>query len=356
MTLPSRRGRPRPTRSRAGPPLEIEGRRRVSGFVAFPGILRGLDVDPEPVLRCAGIAPTALDDPDAMIAYAQIGALFGCAALATGMEHVGLYGGAGWRLEHLGLVGQLVRNSGNFGDAMQSAVLNHWLNGAGGAPFMFRSEALVEIGYALYATGVPHSDHVYDAALAAWTTLIRELCGSGWAPSQVFLPRSRPASTAPYQRLFGVPVTFNSEYAALRFPAALLAAPVAGADPVRLASLGQDLTAIGPEPIAPRSHRLVRIMLARGDTKAESLAATLSLSRRTLDRRLKAHDLSFQTVLDGVRYEAARQLLEISSVDIGSIARALGYTEPSPFTRAFRRWSGQTPSEWRRHRKRSRRS
>ena len=356
MTPPKRRGRPRPAGRVAGPPLEIEGLRSVGGLVQFPATLRHLGADPEGVLRCAGLRANALDDPGASISYAQVGALFGCAELATGLAHIGLLSGAGWRLDHLGIVGQLVRNSDTFGDAMQSVVLHHWLNGAGAAPFMFRADSLVEIGYALYATGVPHGDHVYDAALAAWITMIRQLLGPGWAPSQVFLPRSRPANTAPYQRLFGVPVTFNSDYAALRFPSAQLAAPIAGADPGRLATLGRALTAIGPEPIAPRSHRLVRIMLARGDTTAESLAATLSLSRRTLDRRLKAQDLSFQAVLDGVRYEAARQLLEISSVDIGSIARALGYTEPSPFTRAFKRWSGQTPSAWRRSRRQPRRA
>jgi AraC-like DNA-binding protein len=335
----------------------IEGTRRVAGLEGVPKLLRRLGADPAAVLRCAGLPPTALDDPDAAISYAQIGALLGCAALATGLEHIGLLTGAGWQLDHLGLVGQLVRNSPTFGDALQSAVLHHWLNGAGGAPFLFRAGSTVEIGYALYATGVPHSDHVYDAALSAWFALLRELRGgASWVPSQVLLPRSRPANVAPYLRTFGAPVTFDSDYAALRFPASQLTERLAGADPRRLVALGQTLTAIGPEPIAPRSHRLVRIMLARGDTKAESLAATLSLSRRTLDRRLKAHDLSFQAVLDGVRYEAAQQLLEISNVDIGSVARALGYTEPSPFTRAFRRWSGQTPSEWRRHRRSSRRA
>ena len=339
-----------------GPPLEIEGRRRVGGLVEFPATLRGLGADPDAVLRCAGLPSNALDDPGTVVSYAQVGALFGCAALATGIDHVGLLSGAGWRLDHLGILGQLVRNSETFGDAMQSVVLHHWLNGAGAAPFLFRADSLVEIGYAVYATGVPHSDHVYDAALAAWLTMIREICGSSWVPSQVFLPRSRPANPAPYQRLFGAPVTFNSDHAALRFPASQLAAPLAGADRERRTLLGPTLTAIGPEPIAPRSHRLVRIMLARGDTTAEALAATLSLSRRTLDRRLKAQDLSFQTVLDAVRYEVARQLLEISSIDIGSIARALGYAEPSPFTRAFKRWSGQTPSEWRRRRRKSPRS
>ncbi len=356
MSPPTRRSLSRRINGHAAPPLVIDGSRRVAGLAEVPALLRRHGADPAAVLRCAGLPQDALDDPDALVTYARIGALLGCAALATGLEHIGLLTGAEWRLKHLGIVGQLVRNSETFGEALQSAVLHHWLNGAGGAPFLFQTGSTVEIGYALYETGVPHSDHVYDAALSAWLTMIRDFRGARWAPSQVFLPRSRPANTVPYVRTFGAPVTFDSEYAALRFPASQLAERLTGGDAGRLEALGQTLTALGPEPIAPRSHRLVRIMLARGDTRAESLAATLSLSRRTLDRRLKAHDLSFQAVLDGVRYEAARQLLEISNVDIGSIARALGYTEPSPFTRAFKRWSGQTPSEWRRHRRSSRRA
>ena len=313
MAPPNRRGRTRRTPNPKTPPLVIEGSRRVSGFTEIPTLLRRLGADPEAVLRCAGLPPRALDDPGASMSYASIGALFGCATLATGIEHFGLLSGCAWRLDHIGIVGQLVRNSQTFGDALQSAVLHHWLNGAGGAPFLFRAGPKVEIGYALYESGIAHSDHVYDAALSAWLMMIREVRGPGWVPSQVFLPRSRPANLAPYQRTFGAPISFNSDYAALRFPASQLAERLEGADP-------------------------------------ERLAATLSLSRRTLDRRLKAHDLSFQAVLDGVRFETVCQLLEISNVGISSIARTLGYAEPSPFTRAFKRWSGLTPSELRRRR------
>jgi AraC-like DNA-binding protein len=124
----------------------------------------------------------------------------------------------------------------------------------------------------------------------------------------------------------------------------------------RIVALGRAASALGPEPILPRSHRMVRVLLARGDTTADCLAATLSLNRRTLDRRLEAHDVSFQAILDGVRFEAARQLLEISNIGISEIAATLGYAEPSPFTRAFKRWSGHTPSEWRRRQRQARRA
>jgi AraC-like DNA-binding protein len=324
--------------------------------VEIPRLLRRLGADPDAVLRCAGFAPGALDHPGNAISYGEIGALFGCAALATGCEHLGLLTGSAWRLDHLGLVGQLVRHSHTLGDALQSAVLHHWLNGDGAAAFLFREGSFAEFGYALYATGVNHSDHIYDLAIAAHLAMIRELCGAAWTPSQVFLPRSRPADPSPYERVFGSPVTFDSDHAAMRFPADRLAQRLPHSDLGRFAALDRAASALGPEPIVPRSHRMVRILLARGDTTADCLAATLSLNRRTLDRRLKTHDISFQAILDGVRFEVARQLLEISNVGISEIASTLGYAEPSPFTRAFKRWSGHTPSEWRLRQASARRS
>ena len=354
--MPPRGGRPRSTRNRSGAPPIIEGTRRASGFTEIPRLLRSLGADPDAVLRCAGLPSGALDNPDNAIPVARIGALYGCAALATGCEHFGLLTGAAWRLDHVGLVGQLVRHSETLGDALQSVVLHHWLNGDGAAAFLFRKGTLAEFGYTIYATGVSHSDHIYDVAIAAQLTMMRELCGAAWTPSQVFLPRSRPADPSPYQRLFGSPVTFDSDHAAMRFPAERLAEKLPYRDLGRLVALDRAASELGPEPILPRSHRMVRVLLARGGTTADCLAATLSLNRRTLDRRLKAHDVSFQAILDGVRFEVARQLLEISNVGISEIAATLGYAEPSPFTRAFKRWSGYTPSEWRRRQAQARRS
>jgi AraC-like DNA-binding protein len=76
-----------------------------------------------------------------------------------------------------------------------------------------------------------------------------------------------------------------------------------------------------------------------------AVAARLFMSERTLKRRLEALGTSFRALLDGVRYDDARRMLKNPDLDIQQIAVALGYTDPPSFTRAFRRWSGQTPSE-----------
>ena len=68
---------------------------------------------------------------------------------------------------------------------------------------------------------------------------------------------------------------------------------------------------------------------------------------RTLNRRLNASGIGFQQLLEETRFEIARQMLEYSAAEIGQISETLGYAAPGVFTRAFRRWSGTTPAEWR---------
>jgi len=74
----------------------------------------------------------------------------------------------------------------------------------------------------------------------------------------------------------------------------------------------------------------------------------MALARRTFNRRLSQYGTTYQQVLEAVRVEAAQQLLRETALSIGDIAGALGYTEPSAFVRAFRRWMSTPPGAWRR--------
>ena len=71
------------------------------------------------------------------------------------------------------------------------------------------------------------------------------------------------------------------------------------------------------------------------------------MNRRTLNRHLNVLGTHFQKVVDEIRFEIARQLLEDSAMEILQIALFLGYSNASAFTRAFRRWSSTTPAHWR---------
>jgi AraC-like DNA-binding protein len=94
-------------------------------------------------------------------------------------------------------------------------------------------------------------------------------------------------------------------------------------------------------------QRALRNRVVGGSCSASDVAEVLSIHRRTLNRCLRREGTTFRAVLDRVRFEAARDLLRDERREIDEVARALGYAEPSAFTRAFRRWAGVPPSRWR---------
>lgn len=103
-------------------------------------------------------------------------------------------------------------------------------------------------------------------------------------------------------------------------------------------------------------RRVLRTELLRDSCSATTVARLFSMHRRTLHRHLRTEGLAFRQVANEVRYEIACELLENTDMTLSQVAAALQYSELSAFTRAFRRWSGQTPSGWRIIHRRVRRS
>jgi AraC-like DNA-binding protein len=93
-------------------------------------------------------------------------------------------------------------------------------------------------------------------------------------------------------------------------------------------------------------RRLLRTRLTSHRCSADDTAERLAMHRRTLSRRLKDGGLGYRGITNEIRFEIARQLLQDTQVPLGQIAAVLGYSEASAFTRAFRRWSGRTPTAW----------
>ena len=95
---------------------------------------------------------------------------------------------------------------------------------------------------------------------------------------------------------------------------------------------------------------------AQGTCSAATVARLFSMHRRTLHRHLRMEGLAFRQVANEIRFEIACELLENTDMALSQIAAVLRYSELSAFTRAFRRWSGQTPSAWRSSHPRGRKS
>jgi len=322
-------------------------RQRVGGMVEIPGLLRQFGATPTEVLSQAGLPAAALDHVENWIPFAAADRLLGECVKATGCAHFGLLVGGGWGLSYFGALGQLMQHSRTVGEALGNMAVYQRLNSDAGAAFLHEHEGTVSFGYAIYRKGVRHPDQIYDVAVAVACNLVRELCGPRWAASEVAFSRAEPVDQTPYRRHFRAPLRFDQDRSAVRFPADWQERAIPGADPERRRALAAALEAAESDSLVSHLHRALRLLLLAGKSSGDELAQTLSLHRRTLNRRLQAQGTTFQKVLDEVRLEVARHLLEHTRVPINEIAATLCYAEVSAFIHAFRRWTGTTPAQWR---------
>ena len=179
---------------------------------------------------------------------------------------------------------------------------------------------------------------------------VRSLCGSDWNPTEVLVPRVAPADREPYRRHFRAPVRFNQESATIVFPARDLERRIAGADPMCgpcWRSGSSHLKGNQGSEFSDDIRRLLRTRLTSNRCSADDMADLLTMHRRTLSRRLKGGGMGYRGITNEIRFEIARQLLEDTA---GAARRDRGgpwLFRGERLTRAFRRWSGQTPTAWR---------
>lgn len=321
---------------------------RVGVYSALTGLLREFGVDPMPLLAEMGLTPRALVDPEGRIPYVTVGRSLAACARATGCDHFGLLLGQRASLSHLGILAEISRRSPTLGEALRTFSVNQHLYSDGGAVYLFEDAGVVSFGYAIYHPGIEGFEQINDLAMAHMLAGVRELLGGAFLPAEIELSRHAPADRAPYEQALPVPLAFDAERTAMHFDAELLKRPLPGADPARLRELMKQLERAGRFNLVNRLRRTLRIQLLRGESSGDHAAQMLALHRRTLNRRLKHRGTTFQDVLDQVRFDTARHLLHLTRMPLPQIATSLGYVNASSFTRAFRRWSGDTPARFRR--------
>lgn len=189
--------------------------------------------------------------------------------------------------------------------------------------------------------------------MVGWSfKLLSEALGRPLPLREVTFAHAARYPLAPYEAFFGGPVRFSAGANAVWLDPATLDLPLAKPDAdLRVwlqAQADRMLAALPPDedPLHARLRAAIAGELSDG-AELPRVAKKLALSARTLQRRLAEHGTSFQDVVDKVRADSAKQLLRDRERSILDAAFELGYADLASFYRAFKRWTGRTPAEWR---------
>lgn len=191
-----------------------------------------------------------------------------------------------------------------------------------------------------------------EASMAAVDVISKEVSTARFMPLAVYFKHAPRGDMSVYEAHFGCPVRFETGRDALLVSEECLNAPNRLGDETiasffdrhlesELASLTQD------EGLEPSVRRAVASILSEGVPTLSSIASQLGIGSRTLQRRLTEQGHSFQSVVDSARHDLAKRLLSETQYSLAEIAFLTGFSEQSGFTRAFKRWAGQTPRSYR---------
>jgi AraC-like DNA-binding protein len=323
--------------------------RIVAGIVAAA---EAVGVEVAPVLRALEIDAAVLRDPDARIPIATEEALWDEMARRSGDPCFGLHAQGHIPPGTLDVLDYAVRSSANLRQAYENLVRYNRLVHDIAEFTLSVADGVARLTQHFRGDPRGASWQVTDYSLGGLVLVTRQLIGDDWNPIEVRMTHPAPGDPGPYRELFRVTPRFNCDANELAIDATLLERPVASADPLLHRVLRRHADALLEK--LPRSEGIVeqvREILARslcgGDPGIDAVARRLHMSPRTLQRRLAGADTSHQELLEAMRREMALRLLDEGGVAISEVAFLLGYSQPSAFHRAFRRWTGSTPAEFR---------
>jgi len=315
--------------------------------------LRTLRVaDVEGLLQAAGINPQALDKPENRIPFEQQQALWALAAERCSTGNFGLHFARCIQPTSFGLVGYMVMNCRTIGECLDAIVKYQFLAGQGGEFSLEKEGKLCALCYTPVNPEHPATGQRVVALLAANVSFGRWLVGQGFRPQRVEFCHAAPAEVQDYEEFFGCDVLFGRPANRLLYAGTVRELTVPNASEELLLLLSERANRLleslsQRSGIAARIASLMATQLNNSVPDKALIAAQLGMSERTLQRRLREEGTTYQEILENTRHYLARELLRNTALSLTDVAVQLGFAEPSAFYRAFRKWEGTTPGQYR---------
>ncbi len=324
---------------------------RTSAFLPFVAFLERIGAPVERRMAEIRLPYHVLSEPESLVPLNQALLLIDGVARNEGLKDLGVLVGRETHVPELGAFGRLVLQSLTLHDALAkvSQVIHLYNSAQRIWVDSWHGKARV---CAAYGTNVgPGWQYGEQYTLMLLIDCIRAAAGPAWAPSEIHLRGALWDALEGRSEAFGATPVRRQTVSAIVFERALLSAPVERARLARMETGQRDYDALvtsAPALDFPDSvGQLVRVFLPDGNHHIGLIATAAGISVRTLQRRLAERGVDYSALVEGARFDIAARLLKDHGHKLIDIAFDLGYADAASFTRAFRRWTGVTPSEFR---------
>jgi AraC-like DNA-binding protein len=312
-------------------------------------LLRELGVPAERFWQAAGLAHASGLAPHALVPLHTILRFFETAAIREDLPDLGLRLASRSGLAGVGAFGTAIAQAPTLNAALDVARYGVTGHNSGAQYWTILEGENVRL-----CRRFRSSDQNFRQAdlltIALMVGLVHGVAGPDWYPERIELQSTGPSLRDALGPFADTTVEVERPFSSITFPRALLSRampPSGGTSPTAL-SAAQWRASAPPPDFLTSLEVVVESLLEGGRTDVQSAAAAAGSSVRSLQRRLTELGVSYSAVVERVRFRIASELLRDERVKIIDVAIATGYSDPAHFTRAFRRWTAQTPLAYRR--------
>jgi AraC-like DNA-binding protein len=299
-----------------------------------------------------GLRPSDVTDPETRVPYAAVLQLIERAATVLGDSSLGLRLGASYEARDSGLLGFVMLNSPSLREALNNLQRYFRVIGDGEDIEFERNGPRLMLRFRESEPALRGLRHKSEYMAAIIVRACRDMTRKRIAPSRVEFIHARPNANVAYDRYLGCPVRFQSEWDALVYDDQVMQLPIIGSDDKLLKVLERACRQVlGP---TPRKQELVHDVrdwamerITKGPLLINDCARSLGMSSKTLERRLADKGKTFSALVDDLRSGLAKQCLRETNFRLEQVAYLTGYSEPAALVRAFKRWTGTTPMQYR---------
>jgi AraC-like DNA-binding protein len=322
---------------------------RASALEGFDRLVSELGGDPAGLRAAAGIPPAPVPS-DSWIPYRNFCNLLEDSARTLRCPHFGLSLSRYQDISILGTVGFVMREAPDVMTALLELSKYFSLHNQGGEVSLSVDGGVACLSFEPKLPGNVRMEQQFDLVLGIGLNIMRLLCGAGWNPDAAWVTHPEPRDRTPFRKVFDCPIFFDAERGMITFPEGDLARRISDADSQLHRVLEEHLAMIKqsyPDSYPDQIRYLIRQALMTGDCSVERVADYLSITARTLQRRLRSEGTSYKALLEEVRYNIATRYLLDSRASLTTLADMLGYSELAAFSNAFKTKTGLSPRQWR---------